>query len=205
MKINCKNHTTSIDFITSQTALQEFESRSDCGQSRSFKPFLRFFSVVAFILLIGTMGYSQSPLEKGSNQFNGGVGLSGWGLPVYIGFDHGFHPDISLGGEVSFRSYRENWKNLYYEHSIIGLSGNANYHFNRLLEIPSQWNFYGGLNLGFYLFSSPGAYAGPLHSGLRAGAQLGGRYFINDKVGLNLEFGGGLAFGGGKFGVTVKI
>jgi hypothetical protein len=37
------------------------------------------------------------------------------------------------------------------------------------------------------------------------GAQIGGRYYLSDKVGLNLEFGGGNAFSGGKFGVSIKL
>jgi hypothetical protein len=39
-------------------------------------------------------------------------------------------------------------------------------------------------------------------SGLGLGAQIGGRYFFKDNFGLNLEFGGGNALSGGKFGIT---
>ena len=42
-------------------------------------------------------------------------------------------------------------------------------------------------------------------SGLGIGGQVGGRYYFNDKVGINLEFGGGNAFGGGKVGVSVRL
>jgi len=40
---------------------------------------------------------------------------------------------------------------------------------------------------------------------LGLGAQVGGRYYISNKVALNLEFGGGNAFSGGKFGLTFKL
>lgn len=62
-----------------------------------------------------------------------------------------------------------------------------------------------GLNLGFYVWSSPDAYQGSHSSGLGIGAQIGGRYYFTNKVGLNFEFGGGNAFSGGKVGVTIKL
>ncbi|MDP4272352.1 MAG: hypothetical protein Q8909_19855, partial [Bacteroidota bacterium] len=86
-----------------------------------------------------------------------------------------------------------------------GISGNANYHFNNVFNIPRNWDLYAGLNLGFYVWSSPDTYDGSHTSGLGLGAQIGGRYFISKKVGLNLEFGGGNAFSEGKFGLTIKL
>ena len=71
-----------------------------------------------------------------------------------------------------------------------------------MLNIPSNWDFYAGLNVGFYSWSSPNGYPGDGDSGVGLGIQIGGRYFITDKFGLNLEVGGGNAFSGGKFGVT---
>jgi len=73
------------------------------------------------------------------------------------------------------------------------------------LNIPSPWDFYAGLNLGFYSWNSPRDYEGSHTSGLGLGGQIGGRYYFSNKVGINLEFGGGNAFSGGKFGLTIKI
>jgi len=157
------------------------------------------------ILLAFGLSYGQNSLPKGSSQLNLGVGLSGWGVPVYIGMDFGVSNDITLGAELSFRSFRENWKSDHYRHNIIGISGNANYHFNRVLNIPDNLDFYAGLNLGFYAWSSPGDYPGKHNSGIGIGAQIGGRYFFTDRIGINLEFGGGNAFAGGKFGLTFKL
>lgn len=157
------------------------------------------------ILLAFGLSYGQNSLPKGSSQLNLGVGLSGWGIPVYIGMDFGVSNDITLGGELSFRSYNERWKSNRYRHSIIGISGNANYHFNRVLDIPDNFDFYAGLNLGFYVWSSPDSYQGGHRSGLGIGGQIGGRYFFTDRTGINLEFGGGNAFSGGKFGLTFKL
>ncbi|MES2780865.1 MAG: outer membrane beta-barrel protein [Bacteroidota bacterium] len=148
---------------------------------------------------------AQGPIGKGQNQLNVGVGLSSWGIPVYVGFDHGVHQDVTLGGELSFRSYRNNYSNKDYNHSIIGISGNGNYHFNTLLDIPKSWDLYAGLNIGFYIWNSSSAYRGSGSSGLGLGAQIGGRYYITNKLGLNLELGGGNAFSGGKFGLTIRL
>ena len=162
--------------------------------------------ILIIVLLVTTsVIYAQGPISKGQSQINVGVALSSWGVPVYLGFDYGVHPDITLGGELSFRSYNDKWHDYKYHHSIIGILGNANYHFNTVLNIPSPWDFYAGLNLGFYNWNSPNDYEGSHTSGVGLGAQIGGRYYFSNKVGINLEFGGGNAFGGGKFGLTIKI
>lgn len=161
--------------------------------------------LILSFLLFSSLIYAQSPIAKGESQINAGLGLSSWGVPVYIGFDHGVHPDITVGGELSYRSYSDKYANVSYDHSVIGISGNGNYHFNRVLEIPKNWDFYAGLNLGFYIWNSPSDYHGSHSSELGLGAQVGGRYYFSDKIGLNLEFGGGNAFSGGKIGLTFKL
>ncbi len=133
--------------------------------------------ILIFVLLISCSAvFAQGPISKGQSQINVGVGLSSWGVPVYLGFDYGVHPDITLGAELSYRGYNDNWHKDKYNHSITGISGNANYHFNNVLNISSPWDFYAGLNLGFYSWNSPSGYKGAHNSGLGLGAQIGGRY-----------------------------
>jgi hypothetical protein len=149
--------------------------------------------------------HAQSPLPVGSSQLNVGLGLSEWGVPFYLGIDYSVHPDITIGGEFSYRSYNDHYNGLSYNHNIYGFSGNGNYHFNTALDIPQNWDFYAGLNLGFYAWSSPSDYNGSHSSGLGLGAQIGGRYYFTRTAGVNLEFGGGNAFSGGKIGFTFKL
>lgn len=163
------------------------------------------FVILTILFFFGQLTFAQYALPKGKSQLNAGVGFSSWGTPVYLGFDYGVHKDISLGGELSYRGYSDRWNNYSYNHNVIGISGNGNYHFNHALEIPKNWDFYAGLNLGFYIWSSPDNYQGSHSSGLGLGGQVGGRYYITSKVALNLEFGGGNAFSGGKFGLTFKL
>ena len=161
--------------------------------------------LVLILLISASAIYAQRPISQGQTQLNVGVGLSSRGVPVYFGFDHGVHPDVTLGAELSYRGYNDHWKDHKYHHNIFGFSGNVNYHFNNILNIPSPWDFYAGLNLGFYNWNSPEKYGGSHTSGLGLGAQIGGRYYFNNKVGINLEFGGGNAFSGGKIGLTIKL
>jgi len=161
--------------------------------------------VLCVICLAAQISFAQYALRKGQGQFNAGVGLSSWGLPVYAGFDVGVHRDISVGGELSYRAYYDRPDNNRYHHSIVGLSSNGNYHFNTLLNMPTNWDFYAGLNLGFYFWNSDNDYPGDHTSGLQLGAQVGGRYYFTERFGLNLEVGGTPAFSGGKFGITLKF
>jgi len=83
--------------------------------------------ILTIILGFATIAvFAQNPLPKGKSQINAGVGFSTWGIPVYLGFDYGIHPDISLGAEVSYRGYNDNWHDRKYRHSVIGVLGNAN-------------------------------------------------------------------------------
>lgn len=160
--------------------------------------------VYVFSLAAGFL-FAQAPLDKGQIQLNGGIGLSSNGIPVYIGLDYQVHPDISIGGELSYRSHYDNVSGSHYNYSVIGVSGNANYHFNTILKIPRNWDFYVGLNVGYFIWNYSDKYDGSHSSELGLGAQIGGRYYFTNKFGVNLEFGGGNAFSGGKFGITIKL
>lgn len=160
--------------------------------------------VIIMTLALGN-AWGQYALGVHEKQLNAGVGFSGWGIPVYAGLDFGVHKDISVGGELSFRSYGDHWAGHSYHHSIIGISADGNYHFNYLLKIPKTWDLYAGLNLGFYIWNSDSDYHGDNASGLGLGAQVGGRYYINDRFALNLELGGANVGSGGKFGITFKF
>ncbi|MCX6231887.1 MAG: hypothetical protein NTZ33_10125 [Bacteroidetes bacterium] len=164
----------------------------------------KVFLIFGFLFLTSGI-FAQGNVNKGQTQINAGIGFSNWGLPIYVGFDYGVHPDISLGAELSYRSFSEDFYSIKYSHTVIGILGNANYHFNRILNIPSSWDFYAGLNIGFVSYSSSSGYGGSGSSGLGIGAQIGGRYYFSKKFGLNIEFGGGNRFSQGKYGITYKL
>jgi len=164
---------------------------------------MRKLSLVLLLSIFAVIAVNaQAPLVKGQKQVNAGVGFSGWGIPIYAGMDFGVYKDITVGFEGSFRTYTDRWAGENYHHTIFGFAGNGNYHFNRILNIPSNFDVYAGLSLGFYIWSSSSNYEGSGSSGLGINAQVGGRYFFTKNFGLNCELGGGNAFSGGKFGIT---
>lgn len=162
------------------------------------------------------VGFSQGDLQKGETQLNGGLGLSSFGLPLYVGLDYGVGKDFTVGGDFSYRSYSDGNSSFYkYTYTIIGIGVNGNYHFNNVLDLPKKFDLYGGATLGYYIWKNSYKYTGggtqpfftPNYSGTSGigyGLQVGGRYFLNDKFGINLEFGGG-SFFGGKLGITYKL
>lgn len=161
--------------------------------------------------LISTSLFAQAPLQEGETQLNGGIGLSSGGVPVYIGIDHGIARDFTLGAQLSFQTdddpYYYNGYEYRYDATAIAIGGNFNYHFNRILKMPSKFNFYGGASLNYYIwdYDDYGGHPHPDNDSFGIGLQLGGRYFFTDRFGINLEFGGNTVASGAKFGVTFKI
>lgn len=161
--------------------------------------------LLAAICFMSIGAFAQAPLENGATQLNAGLGTSGWGTPIYVGLDYGVGNDFTVGGELSFRSYKESYGVADYSSSIISIAANGNYHFNTLLDIPSEWDFYAGLGLGYYIWNIDNDYPGSNNSGIGIGAQIGGRYFFNDNFGVNLELGGANVTSGAKIGITYKL
>ena len=162
------------------------------------------FLVVFCFVSLGV--FAQSPLEKGGVQLNAGIGTSNWGTPVYVGVDYGAFKDITVGGELSYRSQSNYYGQNKYSSSVLGVGVNGNYHFNRIFNLPSPWNIYAGLSLNYYAWSYENdLYKSNNDSNIGLGAQVGARYFFTKKFGVNLELGGGSATNGGKIGITYKL
>ena len=151
----------------------------------------------------------QNALPKGGMQINGGLGFSGNGIPVYGGMDFGVHQDMTVGFEVGFRSYADgDWR-----HNAFSLAGTFNYHLNRLIGLPSNFDLYAGANVGYVNWNN--RWQGPgsaedwndnrYSSGLGIGIQVGGRYYFNQNWGINLEFNGGNRLSGGRIGVSYRL
>lgn len=163
---------------------------------------------INLLILLITIGVSttlaQGTLGVGGKQFNAGVGFSNFGVPIYAGLDFGVHESITIGPRVSYRTYNQKFGTVKFSQNLIVFSFNGNYHFNQLLDLPSEWDLYAGLTLGYYVWSSANDNYNGQGSGIGLDAQVGARYFFSDKFGLNLEFGGGTG-NGGSFGITLKF
>lgn len=161
------------------------------------------------LLFMSAMAFAQAPIQDGEKQVNVGIGLSNYGLPIYAGIDFGIGNNISVGGGLTYRNYSDNIGTYKWSHTIISIAGHGNYHFGELLSLPSNIDVYGGLSLGFSYWKS--SYDGPGDldfndsQPLYLVGQVGGRYFFNDRMAVNVEFGGGNYFSGGKVGITYKL
>ena len=145
--------------------------------------------------------------QKGQKQFNVGLGFAPDVIPIYVGFDYWVHEDISIGGEIGWR--KSSWKEYgysYYE-TTWNFNFNSNYHFSRILKIPSEFDPYMGLNIGFYYYQDnvDYTYYDSNTSGLGLGAQIGFRYYFTETFAAGIEFTGGTRVSNGKIGISIKF
>lgn len=167
------------------------------------------------ILILG--GITTCTAQYNTNTyFNAGVGLSNWGIPVYVGYEFPIAQDINLGFGGSFRSKTESVQFLNekvkWTHTIIGFNARGAYYADRILDIPDDFDFYGGLDLGFYIWntkqksSANGVeYSGGDNGGVGLDVFIGGRYFFNPSTAINLELGGGNVASGARIGVSFVL
>lgn len=160
----------------------------------------RLIFLISGLLLFVLVSNAQ-PIQEGEFQVNAGIGLSTYGLPVYAGGEYGIAENFSVGGELSYRKWG---KYSNYSPSITTIAALGNYHVGELLELPTEWDLYGGLSLGYSVWSSGTSVYSVRGSGVYFVGQIGARYFVSDNFAVNLEFGGG-NYSGGKLGVTFKI
>ena len=149
---------------------------------------------VLFIAFVsaGNLFAQTAPLAKGEKQLNFGVGLNDSnGLPVYASLDFAVHKDITVTPGV--------FMNLDYMNGL-GVVVKADYHFNSLLSIPSEFDFYAGLGYSHFFDFDTNS-----NGGNGIDFQIGGRWYWNSKWGLNLELGGNDLGYGAKFGLSMKL
>ena len=146
---------------------------------------LKKIFVVLFVF-IATYSFGQEGNRPGLLNF--GVG-AGDGFPVYASLEFDVHEDISVGPFVAFNLEEVNWFRL-------GVKGD--YYFDRILSIPEKFDFYAGLSLGYAVGLNDN------NGGVYMDLHVGGRWFWNEKWGLNVELGG-YKTAGGLIGVSMKL
>lgn len=172
-----------------------------------------FISLIAFFTMLTTTSFAQyNPYSDGRGLFSVGVGASGWGIPVFVRYEHPVADNVTVGGTLSFQSKTEDEGSYKWNNNIFGLNARGSYHFNELLNAPDEWDFYAGASLGYFFWNTkydgPGVgfdYSGSGVGGFSIGAHVGARYFVKENLGINLELGGGNILGGGTIGVTFLL
>ncbi len=150
-----------------------------------------FATLLNILTCMSVSAQGAAPLAEGEMQFNFGFSLHGGGLPIYGGMDYAVHPDVTVGAEMGL-----NLDGFDY----LTVKGYGDYHFNTLLGIPPEWDFYAGSKLGL----GTDFYDGGTTSGFVYDVHVGGRWYWNKKWGLNLEFAGSSTVSG-RMGVSMKL
>jgi len=152
---------------------------------------MKNITLIIIALTISTAMLAQkdgvAPLAKGQKQLNFGTGFSNNGIPIYVSMDFALHKDVTLSPEVHVK-FDDKVKG--------GILLKADYHWNYLIGIPNNWDFYSGARLGFDF--------GDNDFFPDFGIQVGGRWYWSSKWGMNLEIAGGTGFGT-TFGLSMKL
>ena len=140
-----------------------------------------FTLLLVFAFMLSFTGFSQgdgnAPLGKGGKQINAGIGFID-GIPLYpVGMDFGVHRDVSLGPEIDFDLGGFDWMRIKFR---------ADYHWNSLIGIPSNWDFYAGLAMGTKIRFDNNPNNNNV--GFLFQFNVGGRWYWSD-WGVNSEFG----------------
>lgn len=166
----------------------------------------KLFAMIFFAGII-ISAHAQYPLESGRLQINLGTGYTNQGIPAYVGADLGIAENLSLGVDGSIRFFNENFGNTTYNHSIITVLGNVNFHFNNMFKLRdhTSTDLYGGLSGGYAMAESPALYGGGVETGAVFGAQFGYRMFFNEKVGLDFQLNAMSTYMGARIGLTLLL
>jgi len=83
-----------------------------------------------------------------------------------------------------------------YDFNKFIIAAKGNFYLDDVFGVTEDWDTYAGVNLGWRLESN--------NDGFNWGIHIGGRWFWDDKWGVNAEFGGGSGVIGG-VGITMKM
>lgn len=166
--------------------------------------------VCAFIT---TQAQEESPTLKGKTQLNVGLGIFGWGganiYPLHAGMDFFIIDNLSLGFDV-------NWRFINYpghNHQLFSAQVVIDYHLNEIMRLSNSWDVYAGIKAGPGYMTDPDNWDALYDDGIKfvIDGRLGARYYFNDKLAINAEFGvmsisesrtSGVAF---TAGITTKL
>lgn len=174
--------------------------------------FLLFSVLFSPVLAQPDSGHVQS------NYLNFGVGVSGWGIPIYASFEFNVGTNMALDLGGSYQSKNETYRSGLYgatwQHTIVGVQGSFHYYLDAILALPDDFDLYGGASLGYWIWETDlresstgfdGSYAGTATGGFGLGIQAGGRYFFLDNLALALELGGGTILSSGRLGLSLEM
>lgn len=126
--------------------------------------FLALLTCLGSSLLIAQAfeGSGDQKIQIGFSPYGNGVGITGM-------YDHGIHPNFSIGGGGEFY-FSDDDDNFY-------IFGRANAHLGEMIGLSSEMDLYPGIDVGI------------LGDGIGFGGHLGFRYFFQENMGAYIELG----------------
>lgn len=162
----------------------------------------------ALVLTTSTLlAQEKGAFSKSDNLVNIGIGVNSFydgGIPLGASFEKGITDKISVGINADYLS--SDYASLKF--TAIYFGARASYHANELLNIESKKiDVYGGPTLGYRSFSwkdTDQDLGDNYGSGLFLGAYIGGRYYLNNNLGLFAE-AGSIGSTNARIGVSFRI
>jgi len=168
------------------------------------------FLLIAVAALLFAGGTNAQGYMDGGKEIKFGVGAGLSGVegdatipPVSLGFQFGISDKISVGPLLAYSgsTYKFGFWNASYEwkYNYIIIGARGEYHF---LEPSNKFDVYGGLTLGYEIFSVtepgnlPAYFSGysAKSSALIYGFHAGGKYALSESFGVFGELGYGLSY-----------
>jgi len=166
--------------------------------------------IIALALLAVTFNMKAEDKKEQSTKpviLNAGIGVSNWGLPIFLGVDF-YLTEIISGGVMAGFSTKDFGAGKY---TVMGGVLRGNYHYGqRLKGIPEKMDLYAGLNLGYYALSykvngNKVTGVGIDNGFLALAGQAGMRYKLSSKLSGLAEVGGGAGISGLRLGISYNI
>jgi len=133
-----------------------------------------------FLIILGT--FSTITFAQATKQLNFGIIGASYEIPVASA--------ITIAPAAG--------SNLNLDYLTVGVK--ANYYFDSLIDLPSEWDVYGGINAGYAIGMDNN------DSDIDFGLHVGGRWFWSPKWGVYIEAGDGKVSGGSAgIGLTMKL
>lgn len=157
------------------------------------------FLVSIFLLTIVIQSVSAQRIDKNGTQLITGVGFSEYGVPIYAGVDYGILKNMTIGGDISYRSYNMNSAKL----NLIAFNTNFYYHFNSVIK-SKKVDLYLGPSSTYYLWLWDSNYRGDKLSNLGFAGNIGLKYFLSQSLAIQSELNLGF-ISGVKFGISANL
>ncbi|MDR2205045.1 MAG: hypothetical protein LBE36_02645 [Flavobacteriaceae bacterium] len=149
---------------------------------------MKKYLIVAILGLFFNFGNAQAWEGTGDQKLQIGLSPWGYGTGITATYDYGITDLISVGAGGNFYfdgNHHHKGKDDYDKFFIFG---RLNFHLRNLLDFPSAWDLYPGVDVGV------------IGNTFGLGVHLGARYFFTDKFGVFLEAGNN-----GSLGVSINF